>query len=390
MDKFLPFRALCWIPRSTGSRIFFNDPYAREVNQDMPDRVERILKELTISGLEKSINKVVEHKETLRISGLISEVKSTKLKDHWKDKGTTKFVTAIVYDQSFVPPQIIYLRLYKDPVEGSYQAFASVRISDVDVQGRITLDLEFLNRSVVDDEMAVMRYVYYILAYDTVNDLTSMVRTFDDELLISSTTNKMVAFEDMAQIINKKIADINLKLDDFNTNLPSKKDPKEYAKLVNTYADLNKTINDSKFLLDSAAQFCKKFSETSECILWKAVVMGDAAQETSKHESDVLLAFEREMKLQQIVLDQGAYKATQQMKVLTIFMGVIAILSLCAALANYLDDSIKTPYVVFMLSAGLIVILYLLLFDTDRGRAFRFFIAEKWKVICEWFKSALR
>ncbi len=351
----------------------------------MPDRIERILKELTISGLEKSINRVVEHKETLRISGLISEVKSTKLKDPWKDKGTTKFVTAIVYDQSFVPPQIIYLRLYKDPVEGSYQAFASVRISEVDVQGLITLDLEFLDRSVVDDEMAVMRYAYYILAYDTVNDLTSMVRTFDDELLISSTTNKMVAFEDMAQIINKKIADLNLELDDFNTNLPSKKDPKEYAKLVNTYTNLNKTINDSKFLLDSAAQFCKKFS-----VFGEAVVLGDAARETAKQESDVLLAFEREMKLQQINLDQGAYTAAQEMKVLTQLMGVIAILSLSAALANLLEVVFKIIFIVVTLILGMIALLYILLFENDRVRAFRFYIAEKWKVICKSFKSSLR
>ena len=320
----------------------------------MSDKIDRILKEREIYDMKNSINRPLEPKKTLSNSTIISDVKSTKLNDHWKDQATSEVVTYLLYDYSSVPPQIIYLSFYTYSGDKPDQVFASVRISEVDVQGRITLDLEYLDRSVVDDEMAVLRYAYYLLAYDTVNDFTSMKRTFNDELLIFSTTNKMEAFKEMAQIINEKIADLNQELNDFNTNLPSKKAPKEYAELVNTYADLNKTIHDSRFLLDSAVQFCKKFSETSENVLWEAVVIGDAAQQTTKRESAVLLAFEREMKLQQIVLDQGAYTAAQEMKRLTFFMGVIAILSLCAALANYLEGGFQSLYLVFILIVGLI------------------------------------
>jgi len=42
------------------------------------------------------------------------------------------------------------------------------------------------------------------------------------------------------------------------------------------------------------------------------------------------------------------------MKRLTFFMGVIAILSLCAALANYLEGGFQSLYLVFILIVGLI------------------------------------
>lgn len=328
MEKTLPIRAIGWIPSSSGSQILFNDPYAKEANKDIQDSVERVYEKLKITGSEETITQFLKQKDYLRFSGIRSDINSTSLKNHWKDQDTTKIITVVLYDISFVPPQIISIFLYKYPSEEAVQSIATVKIPEFDIRGLITLELTEFDNNVVDDEKILLDYAYYILSHDMVNDFTEMRRTFGCELLIYSPADKMEAIDDIVQIINGKIGGFYEKMMDFKNKIPPTKSPEEYNKLVKIYAELNKTINDSKFLLNSAALFCKKFSQESGEVLWEAVTLGAAAQQTIEYKDELLLEFEKEMKLQQIVLDQGSFKIANEMKVITAIMAIIAILSL--------------------------------------------------------------
>jgi len=367
MEKTLPIRAIGWIPSSSGSQILFNDPYDKETNKDIQDSIDRVYEMLKITGSEETIAQFLKQKDYLRVSSIRSDINSTSLKNHWKDQDTTKIITVVLYDISSVPPQIKSISLFKYPQEESGQCIATVKIPESEIRGLITFELTFMDKNVIDDEKALLDYAYYILSHDMVIDFTEMQRTFGCELLICSPANQMEALEDIARNIKDKIDTLNKKLSDFKVNIPTIKNPKEYNKLVNTYNDLNKTINDSKFLLDSAALFCNKFSEGPGDVLWEAVTLRAAAQKTSEYKDELLLKFEIEMKLQQIVLDQGSFKIANEMKVITAIMAIIAILSLFTAFVTNTKFDISSIFLAIVSSLGMVLII-IIYFDYKKNR----------------------
>ena len=361
MPKQEQLSSIGWIPFSSVSRVHPDDLLVQVENGKYPEIIGQIYTDLIESPIFRSR---VEHSalmaenvmKDIGISGIIFSVKDTPLKECWKDQKTTEFWVVLLYSRSLKPPQLSDIILYC-PSVNSVRRIAWVQIPVLDITGFVTFSLNELDRELVDDDYAVLKYAYSLFAYDSLEHAAMFLETFGFELLIIPANNELSVIPDVAQCLLSKIELLNTAFIEFKGRISPKRDVNVYNKLVEDYTDLNVRITKGRYVLDISRKFIEQSLQRSPYIVWDVINLGNAVSSVCQLEEEVLRAFEKEMKLQQIVLDQGAYKASQKMKQLSEAMVIISVLSLAVSLFTARDSLVSDLMLSCILSIGLLGLL---------------------------------
>lgn len=296
--------AIGWVPFSSVSRVHPDDLLVQVENGKYLEIIGQIYTDLIESPIFRSR---VEHSalmaenvmKDIGISGIIFSVKDTPLKECWKDQKTTEFWVVLLYSRSLKPPQLSDIILYC-PSVNSVRRIAWVQIPVLDITGFVTFSLNELDRELVDDDYAVLKYAYSLFAYDSLENAAMFLETFGFELLIIPANNELSVIPDVAQCLLSKIELLNTAFIEFKGRISPKRDVNVYNKLVEDYTDLNVRITKGRYVLDISRKFTEQSLQRSPYIVWDVINLGNAVSSVCQLEEEVLRAFEKEMKLQQI------------------------------------------------------------------------------------------